>query len=142
MPSAPPVSSAPSPSSTPDEAASLALSERSASVLAYSAGWVSGALVLALEGKRVEVRRHAAQALLGFGALMLAALTTLALAGASLFVSVTLFRGLLWMAQAIVLVGIVSWFVALVLTARGRPWRWPLIADRADRLASLPQRRP
>lgn len=129
------------PSPTHDDAATLALSERAASVLAYSAGWLSGALVLALEGRRLEVRRHAAQALLGFGLLTLAGLTVLALAAVSLFVSVAVFRALLWVAQAIILVGVVSWLVALLQTARGRSWRWPLLAALADRVAALAQRR-
>lgn len=129
------------PASTHDEATTLALSERAASVLAYSAGWLSGALVLALEGKRLEVRRHAAQALLGFGLLTLAGLGVLGLAAISLFMSVALFRGLLWVAQAIILVGVVCWVVALVQTARGRSWRWPLLAARAERLAALARRR-
>lgn len=121
-------------------AATLPLSSRGASLLAYSAGWLSGWLVLTLEGQRLDVRRHAAQALLGFGGLTLVTLALLALAGVSLFVSIGVFRALLWVAQGVVLVGIGFWFFALVQTARGADWRWPLIAGRADRLASLSRR--
>ncbi len=122
--------------------ATLALSTRAASVLAYSAGWLSGALVLALEGRRVDVRRHAAQALLGFGLLTLAGLALLLLAGVALFVSVGLFRVLLWVAQGVIVLGIVAWVVALVQTARGLAWRWPLLAPYADRLAALSRQVP
>lgn len=115
--------------------ATLALSSRAASVLAYSAGCLSGALVLALEGQRVEVRRHAAQALLGFGLLTVVSLALLTLAGVALFFSVGLFRALLWVVQGVILVGVLGWVVALVQTARGVAWRWPMLADRADRLA-------
>lgn len=117
--------------------ATLALSSRAASVLAYSAGCLSGALVLALEGQRVEVRRHAAQALLGFGLLTVVSLALLTLAGVALFFSVGVFRALLWVVQGVILVGVLAWVVALVQTARGVAWRWPMLADRADRLARL-----
>lgn len=120
-----------------DTTATLPLSNRAASLLAYSAGWLSGWLVLTLEGQRLAVRRHAAQALLGFGGLTLVSLLVLGLAGVSLFVSIGLFRALLWVAQAVIVVGIGFWLFALVQTARGRDWRWPLIAERAERLASL-----
>ena len=120
-----------------DSIATLALSARAASVLAYSAGCLSGALVLALEGQRVEVRRHAAQALLGFGLLTLMSVALLALAGAALFVSVGLFRVLLWVAQGVIVAGVIAWVVALVQTARGLAWRWPFLAHHAERLASL-----
>lgn len=118
-------------------AATLPLSSRTASLLAYSAGWLSGWLVLTLEGQRLPVRRHAAQSLLGFGGLTLVSLLVLVLAGISLFVSIGLFRALLWVAQGVIVVGIGFWLFALVQTARGRDWRWPLIAGRAERLASL-----
>lgn len=116
---------------------SLPLSTRAASMLAYAAGWVSGALVLALEGRRREVRRHAAQALVGFGALSLIALALLAAAALSLFASITAFRVLLVLAQLVVVLGVGCWVLALVQTARGVDWRWPLVAPWADRLARL-----
>lgn len=119
------------------EVATLPLSSRAASLLAYSAGWLSGWLVLILEGRRDDVRRHAAQSLLGFGLLTLASLVLLTLSALSLFVSIALFRTLLWTAQGVILVGIVCWMVSLVQTARGRDWRWPLIGGWVDRLAAL-----
>lgn len=106
-------------------------------MLAYSAGWLSGLLVLALEGRRLGVRRHAAQAVVGFGTISLLALLLLGAAGLSLFVSITVFRVLLWMAQGVVLLGVVCWLLALAQTARGADWRWPLIAGWSERLARL-----
>jgi uncharacterized membrane protein len=123
-----------------DTAATLPLSPRAAMLLAYSAGWLSGWLVLTLEGQRLEVRRHAAQALLGFGGLTLVSLAVLTVAGVSLFVSIGVFRALLWLAQGVILMGVGFWLFALVQTARGANWRWPLIAGRADHLASLSRR--
>ncbi len=118
-------------------APSLPLSARAASMLAYSAGWVSGALVLSLEGRRLDVRRHAAQALVGFGLLTVATLALLAAAALSLFVSIAAFRVLLVLAQVVVLLGVGCWVLALVQTGRGVDWRWPLVAPYADRLAKL-----
>lgn len=106
-------------------------------MLAYSAGWISGALVLALEGRRLEVRRHAAQSLIGFGTLTLLAAVLLALAGVGVFVSVALFRALLWVVQGVIAVGVVAWLVALVQSALGRSWHWPFVAPYAERLARL-----
>jgi len=104
-------------------------------VLAYSAGCLSGVLVLSLEGQRLEVRRHAAQSLLGFGLLTVFSLALLVMAGVALFFSIGVFRALLWVVQGVILVGVIAWVVALVQTARGLAWRWPLVAPFADRLA-------
>lgn len=136
-PSAPPRTE---PAAADPTVSTLPLSSRAASLLAYSAGWLSGWLVLTLEGQRLPVRRHAAQALLGFGVLTLVSLLVLALAAVSLFVSIGLFRALLWVAQGVIVVGIGFWLFALVQTARGRDWQWPLIAARAERLARLSRR--
>lgn len=126
------------PASAPaGQAPSLPLSPRAASLLAYSAGWLSGALVLALEGRRLGVRHHAAQSLVGFGTISLTALALVLAAGLSLFTSITAFRVLLWSAQGVVLVGVGFWLLALVQAARGADWRWPLVAPYADRLARL-----
>lgn len=118
--------------------ASVALSRRNASMLAYAAGWLSGLLLLLLESRDREVRWHAAQAFLGFGVLSVLAVTLLAAAGASLFVSIALFRVCLWLAQSVIVVGAVLWLVSLVQVARGRAFRWPLLAGRAERLAGRP----
>lgn len=93
--------------------------------------------MLSLEGRRLGVRRHAAQSLVGFGMITLAAAGLLALAALSLFVSITAFRVLLWVVQAVVLLGVVCWVLAIVQTARGVDWRWPLVAPYAERLARL-----
>lgn len=136
-----PLTSSPA-SRTPDQAAdvlaTLPLSPRAASLLAWSAGWLSGWLVLTLEGRRLEVRRHAAQALCGFGALTLLGAGLLAMAGVSLFVSIAVFRGLLWLVQGVIAVGVVCWVIALVQAARGRQVHWPLVGRLAERLAAAP----
>jgi uncharacterized membrane protein len=117
---------------TPLDVATLPLSDRAATLLAYSAGWLSGWLVLTLEGRRAHVRVHAAQAFIGFGLLALLSGTLLVLAGASLFVSVGLFRALLWATQAVIVVGVVLWVAAMVQAARGVDWRWPVVGKWAE----------
>lgn len=115
---------------------SLGLTTKQASLLAYSAGWISGLVLLTLEAQDREVRWHAAQSLLGFGALTLVGLVLLILAGLSLFTSLTLFRVCLWAAQALIAIGLMLWLWSLLQVALGKSPRWPLIGDRADRLAN------
>lgn len=118
------------------EGSSLGLTRRQASLLAYSAGWISGLALLTLEARDREVRWHAAQSLVGFGLLTLVGVVVLMLAGASLFISLTLFRACLWIAQGVLLVGLLLWVWSLVRVALGRTVRWPLIGGRVDRLAN------
>lgn len=115
----------------------LPLSASAAAFTAYAAGWLSGLLVLMLEGERLAVRRHAAQSLVAFGLFTLLTLLLLLLAGFGLFISIALFRGLLWAAQAVIAIGALCWLWALVQAARGRDWSWPLIGGWVERLARL-----
>jgi len=122
--------------------ATLRLSERTASALAYAAGWLSGWVVLTLEGRRRQVRVHAAQALIGFGLLTLLSGLLLLAAGLSLVVSVTVFRVLIWSLQIVLLLVALLWVGSIVQAARGRDWRWPLIGRWVDALAALTSARP
>ena len=118
---------------------SIGLSRKGAALLAYSAGCVTGVLVLWLEGRDTETRWHAAQSALGFGALALAALACLGVAAIGLLSSLAVFRVGLWATQAIIVGGIVLWLWSLVRVALGGTPRWPLIAARADRFVSSRQ---
>lgn len=141
-PAAPPTraSTAPRPSGRPAYATSVGLSPRAASLLAYSAGWISGLLVLRFEEHDREVRFHAAQSLLAFGALTLVGLLLMALAFVGLVTSLTLFRVSLWAAQGLIVIGFVLWLYALVRVALGAGPRWAGIAGRADSLAGAGER--
>lgn len=123
-------------------ATSIGLSRRGASLLAYSAGWISGLLVLRFEGRDHEVRFHAAQSLLAFGALTLIGLLLMVLALVGLVSSLTLFRVSLWAAQGLIVVGLGLWLYALVRVALGGEPRWAGIAGRAERLAALAATNP
>ncbi len=114
---------------------SLGLSRRQAALLAYSAGWVTGLLVLWLEARDRETRWHAAQSVLGFGALALLGVLLLAIAAIGLLSSLALFRVGVWAAQGLVVVGLCAWVWSVVTVALGGTPRWPVLGARADRLA-------
>ena len=124
--------------SAPAAETSLGVSRRTACIFAYSAGWISGLLVLWLEGRDHETRRHAAQSVLGFGALTLVGVLLMGVATAGILSSLSLFRFGLWAAQAVVVVGVLLWLWSIVRLAVGGSPRWPLIGARAERLAGLP----
>ena len=123
------------PASPPVAETSLGLSRKQAAILAYSAGWVTGLLVLWLEGQDRDTRWHAAQSVLGFGALTVLGCACLGLATLGILSSLTVFRVGLWAAQGIVLVGVVLWVWSMAQVALGGTPRWPLIGARVDRLA-------
>lgn len=114
---------------------SIGLTRTNASALAYSAGWISGLLVLWLEARDRETRWHAAQATLGFGWLTVIAGCCLLVAAVGLTWSLTVFRVGLWAAQGVIVVGLVLWVWSLATVALGGRPRWPLIGARAERLA-------
>ena len=122
-------------SPTAPERTSLGLTSRQAALLAYSAGWISGVLVLWLEARDRPSRWHAAQSVLGFGMLSLLAAATLGVAVIGLLSSLTLFRVGLWATQIIVGIGFGFWAWSLARVAFGGAPRWPLLGDRVDRLA-------
>ena len=120
---------------TAPERTSLGLTSRQAALLAYSAGWISGVLVLWLEARDRPSRWHAAQSVIGFGVLSLLGAVMLGIAAIGLLSSLTLFRVGLWGAQAIVVVGLLLWAWSMARVALGGVPRWPLPAGRVDRLA-------
>lgn len=131
---APPSSRPPAPAAE----TSLGVSRRKACIFAYSAGWISGLFVLWLEGRDRETRLHAAQSVLGFGALTLVGVLLLGVATAGILSSLSLFRFGLWAAQGVLLVGVLLWLWSIVRVAFGGSPRWPLIGARAERIAGNP----
>jgi uncharacterized membrane protein len=110
------------------------LPPRSGALLAYLGWWVTGGLMLLMERRDGFIRFHAAQALVGLGALWLAGLLLFAGAFLLLSVSETAFRLALWLSLATWAAGVGVWIVGLVGALRGERWRIPLAARAADRL--------
>lgn len=110
------------------------LSPRTGAVLAYLAWWVTGALMLLVERRDATIRFHAAQALVGLGAIWLAGVVAAGAAFLLLLFSSSAFSVLLWVAGVIWCGGVVVWAMCLYKAARGEPWRMPGAARLADRI--------
>jgi uncharacterized membrane protein len=119
----------------PQASSSTGLAPETAGALAYLAGPLSGALLLILERTSRSVRFHAWQALLGLGALGLAAFLCLGLAFAMLLVSPRGFSVLRWMAGVAAVAWVGFWAIGLVQAFKGRRWKMPIAGDYADRWA-------
>lgn len=121
---------APSPSST-------GLKPPVAGALAYLAGPLSGAVLLATEQTSRFVKFHAWQSLVGLGALATAALACLGLAFLMLVISPALFWGMLWLAASGAAAWLLLWGICMVQAYRGRLWRLPFAGRYAERRAGL-----
>ena len=126
----------PEASTLPPKPSSTGLSPEVAAAMAYLAGPFSGALILATERTNQDVRFHAWQAVLGLGALGIAAVLFLILAFALLMVSPGAFWAMLWLAAATGVAWVVLWAVCLVQAYKGRLWKLPLAGDYAERWAT------
>jgi len=103
------------------------LTPRAAGILAYLAGPLSGALVLATEKEDRYVRFHAWQALVGLGLLGVGAVACLALAFVMLVVSPTAFWVFLWLAALLGTAYIGAWILCLIHAWKGQRWSLPLV---------------
>ena len=97
---------------------SLGISEKWERVLAYSFWWVSGLILLLVERRNQNVRRHAAQSVAIFGTLSLIGLILAVLAGVFGWIPVVGwvvggFFGLIY--GAVKTIGIVLWIALMVL---------------------------
>ena len=109
------------------------LTPRAAASLAYLAGPLSGALLLATEPASRFVRFHAWQAVLALGLLGIAAVAFLGLAFVLLVVSPTAFWTMLWLAAATGAAWIVVWGLCVVSAYKGRALKLPLAGNYAER---------
>ena len=118
---------------------SSGLEPRLASVLCYSAWWVTGLVFLALERDHPDVRFHAAQATVVFGGLSLLLVVLGGLSLTMLFVSAAAFQAARVLAELGWLSAVLLWLTLMYRTSRGDTWRVPVAALLADRLSnSLP----
>ena len=112
------------------------LTPRVAASLAYLAGPLSGALLLATEPASRFVRFHAWQAVLALGLLGVAAVVFLGLAFVLLIVSPMAFWTMLWLAAATGAAWIGVWALCVVSAYKGRTLKLPLAGDYAERYAA------
>lgn len=103
------------------------LTPRVAGTIAYLAGPLSGALLLATEKEDRFVRFHAWQAVVGLGLLGAGAVACLGLAFVMLIVSPTAFWVFLWLAALMGVVYIGAWILCLTHAWKGHRWRLPIV---------------
>jgi uncharacterized membrane protein len=108
----------------PYETTSLGMRARTAGLLCYLFGWVTGLIFFLLERENRFVRFHAMQSLLFFGILSVAE---------GVFSYLPLFGAI---GGALGLVMFVGWIVMMVKAHRGEYYKLPLFGDLADRLIS------
>ncbi len=108
----------------PYEATSLGMRARTAGLLCYLFGWVSGLIFFLLERENRFVRFHAMQSLLFFGILSI-------LEG--IFSYLPFFGPIGGVLGLIMFIG---WIVMMVKAHRGEYYKLPLFGDLADRLIS------
>ena len=106
----------------PYEATSLGMKARTAGLLCYLFGWVSGLIFFLLEKKNHFVRFHAMQSLLFFGILGILEWV---------FSNLLFFSPIGW---ALGLVMFIGWIVMMVKAHRGEYYKLPLFGDLAERL--------
>jgi uncharacterized membrane protein len=106
----------------PFERTSLGMRARTAGLLCYLFGWVTGLIFFLLERESRFVRFHAMQSILFFGVLSI-------LEG--VFSRLPLFGPI---GGALGLVTFIGWIVMMVKANRGQYYKLPLFGDLADRL--------
>lgn len=114
---------------------STGLAPNAAAALSYVAWWVSGLFVFLVERESRFVKFHAAQAMVGLGALWALGLALWALAFAALFISALVFTVLLYIAYAAWLLGIAVWAVCVVRAWKGEAFELPWAGAIARRIS-------
>jgi uncharacterized membrane protein len=120
---------------SPGGLSSTGLSPRIAAPLCYIGAWAGAIVMLMVERDSRDVRFHAWQSLLAFGALTLIAIGSLGTTILMAFVSLTAFRVMSWVTLVAWIVLAVIWLIALFQVANGKRWRMPVVGRWAERLA-------
>ena len=120
---------------TRNETSSTGLAPNVAAALSYLAWWLSGLLFFLVERESRFVKFHAAQALVGLGALWAAGLTLWVFAFAALFVSASAFQVLLYLAYGVWVAGLMAWAICIVRAWQGEEFELPWAGNVARRLS-------
>lgn len=121
---------------TRHETSSTGLPPNSAAALSYLAWWLTGLLFFLVERENRFVKFHAAQAMVGLGAIWVVGLTLWIFAFAALFVSASVFKILLYLAYGVWLAGMIAWAVCLVRAWQGDQFELPWAGKIARRLSN------
>lgn len=121
---------------TQPETSSTGLAPNAAAALSYLAWWLSGLLFFLVERESRFVKFHAAQAIVGLGALWAVGLTLWVFALAALFVSASAFKILLYMAYGVWLLGLIAWAFCIVRAWKGDEFELPWAGPIARRLSN------
>jgi uncharacterized membrane protein len=120
---------------TSTETSSTGLPPHAAAALSYLAWWLSGVLFFVVERESRFVKFHAAQAMVGLGTLWALGLTFWVFGLAALFVSVLVFKVLLYVAYAVWCLGLVAWAVCIIRAWQGEAFELPWAGGVARRLS-------
>jgi uncharacterized membrane protein len=112
------------------------LRPRTAGVLSYLAGPVSGVIMLVAEPEQPFVRFHAWQSVIALGAFTIAVAFCYLLALVSLFFTANGLAIMIRVATAAWIALLVLWGVLIWQAWRGRAWKLPIAGPWAERLAS------
>lgn len=114
---------------------STGVDARLSSVLCYAGWWVTGLVFLFAERRHPDVRFHAAQSLIVFGAITVALFVCGGASAVALFVAAPTFQMLQAVGNAIWFAAVLLWLVLLVKAWRGETWRVPIAGDLALKIA-------
>ena len=114
---------------------STGVDARLSAMLCYAGWWVTGLVFLFAERRHAEVRFHAAQSLIVFGALSVALLLCGGASAIVLVVATTRFQMVQAVGYTIWFAAVLLWLFLLMKTWRGETWRVPIAGDLATKLA-------
>lgn len=118
------------------------LRPRTAALLSYLAGPVSGLIMLVAEPAQPFVRFHAWQSIIALGIFAIAIAVCYALAFASLFFSANGIALMVRLATVVWAALLVLWGVCLWQAWKGRVWKLPFAGEWAERLATTSKGAP
>ena len=116
-------------------ATSTGVDARLSAMLCYAGWWVTGLVFLFAERKNAEVRFHAAQSLIVFGALSILLFLCGAASAVAFVVATPSFRIIQAIGNVLWLGAVLLWLLLLLKTWRGETWRVPIAADLAVKFA-------
>ena len=120
-----------------NQTTSTGVDARLSAMLCYAGWWVTGLVFLFAERRHAEVRFHAAQSLIVFGALSIALFLCGGASAVAFFIAAPTFQMLQSLGNAIWFAAVLLWLFLLMKTWRGETWRVPIAGDLAGKAEHL-----